>query len=545
MAKQTIDLKGEEFSFKLDTKFLKPEFSISIKVGFNKIFSKYFLIPRVFTKRFYHELVDLHPTEWIINDSHSIFGGLLNIDFRVILFYQATLEYLNETYKNHFVRDMNYDIQRRFSGLIKQAVIGELSRIEKEGIQLDEIAQIKYSITKEIENRLFENHILSQSNCDLNFSFSAINAASDEELQLNALLYRRLYEEFKNRDNEFRLSLRNKEYQDRQEMIHMEQQAQLRERKLELEFEKEKQRLEEEKGKLGKKFADFEFEFEFENTEFKNGAKSYLRDQIKMPVQMRTAFKQYLIFFNDFVKIAKGRDVSLEIHSGEEGLELLLGVESFAQIDEINRYLTEYLDFVRQNIDSLNVIFESKPTQAQANILILDLRNQIRNLQSSLENRTLENKMLRERIDDYQANLRIALHNPIPVTMQISQNTNISSEFNIDHGLPILRSTLSNFREALAGSSSELVRDLEKIDHELSETSSSSDSKEVRNTLNKLHQLLIKVGDEKSEVSNLLKGVKKGIALAQQVCSIYNKFAEYLGLPIVPKLFLDEKGKSS
>lgn len=69
----------------------------------------------------------------------------------------------------------------------------------------------------------------------------------------------------------------------------------------------------------------------------------------KVPNEFRPAFKQYLNYFNDYIKATRGEEIGLEIRSAEDGLEL--------EIREINEYLEEYLGFIKENVDQLRVTF--------------------------------------------------------------------------------------------------------------------------------------------------------------------------------------------
>lgn len=43
------------------------------------------------------------------------------------------------------------------------------------------------------------------------------------------------------------------------------------------------------------------------------------------------------------------------------------------------------------------------------------------------------------------------------------------------------------------------------------------------------------------ELSEAIKGAKKGVEMAQKVGKTYNKFAQWLALPQVPELFLGKQ----
>ena len=59
--------------------------------------------------------------------------------------------------------------------------------------------------------------------------------------------------------------------------------------------------------------------------------------------------------------------------------------------------------------------------------------------------------------------------------------------------------------------------------------------------LNRLKGFLDKLDDEHSAIKKGVKGKQKGLTRLQKLTSTYNKFAEWLALPQVPKVFLNEK----
>ncbi len=53
------------------------------------------------------------------------------------------------------------------------------------------------------------------------------------------------------------------------------------------------------------------------------------------------------------------------------------------------------------------------------------------------------------------------------------------------------------------------------------------------------------LSDEKSKLHTTVKAVKHGVSIAQDIAKGYNDIAQWVGLPVVPTLFLKkEKGSS-
>ena len=245
-----------------------------------------------------------------------------------------------------------------------------------------------------------------------------------------------------------------------------------------------------------------------------------------------------MIFFNDFVQIAKGKDVNLEVFSNKEGLELLIKIDSNNQIDDINKYLSEYIGFIKQNINDLHVDIETEITPTRANLLLVDLRNQIRNLRSNLEIKVVENKLLQQQADKYYNLLEIKFQNPQPITFLSSHNNNVSIAFEIKIDLPTVQSDFSKFKREVEKFDTDLKEELEDLEKELLEITPNSEPSKINKAMNKLSIFMQKLNDDNSKFNRIIKGTKKGIELAQKLGKTYNKFAQYLTLPQVPDLFL-------
>jgi hypothetical protein len=53
-----------------------------------------------------------------------------------------------------------------------------------------------------------------------------------------------------------------------------------------------------------------------------------------------------------------------------------------------------------------------------------------------------------------------------------------------------------------------------------------------------LQRLVENLGDKDSKLGKTVKGIENGIKITQDIAKRYNKIAEWVGLPQVPKPFL-------
>jgi small GTP-binding protein len=101
-----------------------------------------------------------------------------------------------------------------------------------------------------------------------------------------------------------------------------------------------------------------------------------------------------------------------------------------------------------------------------------------------------------------------------------------------------IQSDFENFKDLLIELNPKFKEKLDKIGDSLDEVSADSDNEKLVKPLNKLGRFLGKLGDEESDYSKIISGSKNGIEMAQKLGKTYNKFAQWIALPVVPDLFL-------
>ena len=125
---------------------------------------------------------------------------------------------------------------------------------------------------------------------------------------------------------------------------------------------------------------------------------------------------------------------------------------------------------------------------------------------------------------------------------QVMSTTFNFSDCNID-----LQGTLNDLVRELRnkGSMDDAEELIEAV--ELLETVEESTSKkEIRKKgiFKKLGRIVKDLGDEDSNLSKTVKGMKRGVEIAQDIAAEYNKIAQWLGMPQVPTPFLKKSEKS-
>ncbi len=269
----------------------------------------------------------------------------------------------------------------------------------------------------------------------------------------------------------------------------------------------------------------------------------------KIPIDnnFKTALKQYLVFFNDFVSVTKGININFEVTTYEEGIELNFKLNSEQELIEVKNYLDEYINFTRANIDNLKPEFKTNINEFQKDILIADLKNQIRSMQSSLEIRSLEIRMLNKQVEQFYNLLSLEKQFPNPVIIQNDIKT-IAQSFSktdividIKNELPNLQRDLNDLKKLLNKiDDNATLSEIETIDAEILaiEECEPDASKIDKVPFKKLKRVLDEINNEDSILGKAVRATEKAIEAAKKLAGTYNKFAQWLALPVVPDIFV-------
>ena len=104
--------------------------------------------------------------------------------------------------------------------------------------------------------------------------------------------------------------------------------------------------------------------------------------------------------------------------------------------------------------------------------------------------------------------------------------------------LPKVQLEFAELAAELENTDPVFATELMRIQDSLDEVGPGDEPSQLKTPLNKLQRFLKKAADKDSEVHRTLKTTKRGLELAQKIGKTYNKFAQWLGLPIVPDVFL-------
>lgn len=269
----------------------------------------------------------------------------------------------------------------------------------------------------------------------------------------------------------------------------------------------------------------------------------------KIPKELKTAIKQYISFFPDYVEIAKGKNMRFEAKSSEDGITI--EIEKNSNIEEVNEYFNEYLGFVKTNLDTLQPKIETEISQPQKDLLLLELKQQINHLRQQVEFKNFQVKYLEQQVGSYYNLLSIEKANPNPIFINTYSQANATSEssaelnseitMNLKIEIPNLQKNLLETKLNLPVETSKALKEeFDAIDHELMEQTLITNISDVNNVpLKKIKRLFDQLTDEKSEFNSIIKKSKNLKNSIQQLGKSYNKIAQWIGLPVVPDLLLE------
>jgi len=129
----------------------------------------------------------------------------------------------------------------------------------------------------------------------------------------------------------------------------------------------------------------------FELMAYFRSTKEYIR-VIEVPKDLRTALQQYLDFFPDFIESTSKDKIQLDVIKTKNGLKLTTYETGSLKISEINKNISNYLNFVNNSIVTQNISDE---------FVILKLEAQITHFQEQIKRFEFENKYLRGHVDKF------------------------------------------------------------------------------------------------------------------------------------------------
>ena len=120
-------------------------------------------------------------------------------------------------------------------------------------------------------------------------------------------------------------------------------------------------------------------------------------------------------------------------------------------------------------------------------------------------------------------------------------NSILQNNFNFYNCNIDLQGNLNELAQLLIeNNNKEEAKDLEMAAKELDQIRDNEDAEEIKKkgVFNRIKRLVDELTDEKSNLHKVVKGIKNGINITQDIAKVYNSGAQWLGMPQVPKPFL-------
>ncbi|NMI06740.1 GTP-binding protein [Paenibacillus sp. SZ31] len=130
-----------------------------------------------------------------------------------------------------------------------------------------------------------------------------------------------------------------------------------------------------------------------------------------------------------------------------------------------------------------------------------------------------------------------------------SESKNINTNKNtttitieIKNVIDALQGDLLDMKEEVTAKEPELANEFDKLEKGITQLNSAMSKEEIIRSggLKKFNRFMQEVQDEESLLGKTIKNIKYGTSIAQDIADKYNSIAEWCGLPVVPKLFLNK-----
>jgi UDP-N-acetylglucosamine 1-carboxyvinyltransferase len=273
---------------------------------------------------------------------------------------------------------------------------------------------------------------------------------------------------------------------------------------------------------------------------------AWVSDRWHIPQEIRTPFRQYLIYFEDYLHVCKGINVNFNVNSVSDGIVIEVFVEDPKNVTEIAKHFHEYVKFIEHDSDKVRVTFTSDEASVKKDIFIIGLKNEIQQLKIKLEMRELENKYISnilrserrmiKRFHMVAPTVNINLHQDISQTTAVTLNIYelYKQELpQLQKDLFKIKNRMQNDRDDIKNRINDIVKQISAVKPDI------SDKKDIpKNKYGKLRKFLIDASDKNSDLGKSINTLKDGLKLIQSISKRYNKIAQWFGLPQVPDVFL-------
>jgi hypothetical protein len=140
---------------------------VSIKLG---PFSKLYLRPEKFVKRFYHQVYPLNIEDWQYSKQLKLYDDFCSLTIELQIRFQATLKYVQK--HSELVGTINDHIKQTYLGVLDDVINEELQALNNSNWVQTGLAVLEKKIALSINELLMVQAIQSQTICHMTASFA-------------------------------------------------------------------------------------------------------------------------------------------------------------------------------------------------------------------------------------------------------------------------------------------------------------------------------------------------------------------------------------
>lgn len=308
-----------------------------------------------------------------------------------------------------------------------------------------------------------------------------------------------------------------------------------------------------------KQMLNFQYNYEFLPagimTRFIVKANAYLIEKNgKKACWKKGAYLEYensIGFVKLFDSIAERKiEIRVEGENCRNNRDLLIIIRKY--FDEIHKSVPKikYKEYVRCNCDERCTYLhdyryllrlEEKKLASERCQKSLKLVN-VSKLLDGVEDMGARRRMRREGMPNIQVNPRIVVENN---NVNSSENSNTNSVQNtitveIRNSINEMQGSINDLKDEVVYENPELGTEFEKIEQSVEKLNNAKTKDELvkSGALHKVKRFLAEVQDMESDLGKVVKKMKYGVGIVQEIGEKYNGIAEWCGLPVIPKVFL-------
>ncbi|MCL4126710.1 UNVERIFIED_CONTAM: hypothetical protein GTU68_019812 [Idotea baltica] len=261
-----------------------------------------------------------------------------------------------------------------------------------------------------------------------------------------------------------------------------------------------------------------------------NEGKKVYRHIIEISDLLKSAFIKYLISFDDYVKDTKGIELEFHTKKHSKGIELEVLLENQINIENISKYLDEYVSLIKQTKPNVKNNIEINKLTRDIELLEIKYENQISQFKFEIKLANYKIDLLESHLDFFKG-ISFAKHKePVVLNLNLNQNQSLIQPQTNFLDIQELKQ-IYDFFETIKDSTTdnELKKDISKIKDELSLIDNKNiddvKKKEFKSIFSKFFSKLKSGVDKITWTSKALDSFIKGK-------EALNKLADSLGIDI-------------